>query len=341
MVWLLGLMVAGLGAIFSDEGREPLVVIVELSVFALFGEIVSQVVRLRRPETISRPIPLNAKPPDGAIGTAKLRGVRGEANSVDATFQKFVSIDQETTPAPRETRELPALWGRAAIVSLFVGRDGKRWSDKEIAEAHKSIERAGLWIEREASRWNAPVNIEVAETYFETMEEKDEDVEIGFVSEPDGVAPLERHAGTKALVEFSRAAARLGFVDAGDLTTKIEARIDADVCVWLLHERRGGRSFALPKDESSLPGVALAVCYAREANFPEPLKRAPFADPITFVHEIFHLFGATDKYGVSLSEYPPKSVTSRDVMRLDYESLDRLRVDRLTAAEIGWVDFKN
>ena len=61
---------------------------------------------------------------------------------------------------------------------------------------------------------------------------------------------------------------RLGFADASDLTTIIEARIDADICVWLLHERRAGRSFALPRDESKLPGVALAVCYGAKPISP-------------------------------------------------------------------------
>ena len=201
-VWFVGLSVAGLGAILSDEGREPLVVVVELIVFALLGEIAAQLA-LESQEPASRAIPKDAKPPDGAIETAKLRGVRGEPNSSDPRFNKFVEIYHEPIVATRPIRELPAFLGRAAIVSLFVGRDGKRWSDNEIADAHRSIERAGRWIEREAIRWNAPVNIEIAEIYFEIMGQENEDVEIGFVAEPDGDAPLEMGAETKALVEFS------------------------------------------------------------------------------------------------------------------------------------------
>jgi hypothetical protein len=83
--------------------------------------------------------------------------------------------------------------------------------------------------------------------------------------------------------------------------------------------------------------VCLAVCYAREASFTEPVVRAPGPDPVTFVHELLHLFGATDKYGVPLSEFPPGAVTACDVMRLDRTRLARLHVDPLTAAEIGWV----
>ena len=57
---------------------------------------------------------------------------------------------------------------------------------------------------------------------------------------------------------------------------------------------------------------------------------------MTVVHELFHLFGASDKYGIPLRSFPPKSVTDRDVMRLDSETLSRLRVDPATAAEVGW-----
>ena len=79
-----------------------------------------------------------------------------------------------------------------------------------------------------------------------------------------------------------------------------------------------------------------AVSYAREANFPEPLRHPPYTDPVTIVHELLHLFGASDKYGVSLRSFPPKSVTTREIMRLDEPSLSRSRIDPLTAAEIGW-----
>lgn len=339
ILWTIGLIVIGLGASLADEGRRPLVWIVELLLFAAIAEIGAQVERLFRIKSVERAIPPGARPADGAVETVPIRGVYGEPNSVDPKFRRFVSIVEEDVSPFRENPESACLLGRATLISVFNGRDGRRWTAAEIADAHRSIERAGRWIEREAARWNAPVNLEVAETYFETIEDREDDVEIGFVSEPDGDAPMERHAATKALIEFSRASARLGFADAGDLTARIAARIDADIRIWLFHERRAGRSFALPGDESPLPGVAIAVCHAREANFPEPLKRPPFVDPVTLVHEILHLFGATDKYGVPLSKYPPKTVGPRDVMRLEFESLDRLKVDRLTAAEIGWTDW--
>jgi hypothetical protein len=48
-------------------------------------------------------------------------------------------------------------------------------------------------------------------------------------------------------------------------------------------------------------------------------------------------FGATDKYDVvSFEGFPAEAVTERDVMRLGYRRLKQLRIDPLTAAEIGW-----
>jgi hypothetical protein len=132
-------------------------------------------------------------------------------------------------------------------------------------------------------------------------------------------------------------AASLGSRDAADLFARINARVAADVHVWLLHPRRAGRSFAVPIHQSPLAGVGLALCYARESSFPEVLDGTPYTDPVTVVHELLHLFGATDKYGVSLQSFPPHSVTSREVMLLYESSLSRLRVDPQTAAEIGWV----
>jgi hypothetical protein len=63
----------------------------------------------------------------------------------------------------------------------------------------------------------------------------------------------------------------------------------------------------------------------------------PRSDPVTYAHELLHLFGASDKYDVSsLQGFPAGSVTERDIMRTGRRRLDRLRIDPLTAEEIGW-----
>ena len=57
---------------------------------------------------------------------------------------------------------------------------------------------------------------------------------------------------------------------------------------------------------------------------------------MTVAHEFLHLFGATDKYNVSLDAFPRGTVTDRDIMRLTSERLSRLRIDLGTATEVGW-----
>ncbi len=223
------------------------------------------------------------------------------------------------------------------MVSLFVGRDGKAWSIDELIKAHRALRRAGAWIEREAIRWQVPVNLDLAECFFATVEE-DTDREVA-IFRPDewGDAGLpDPDAESRILGILSRSASQLGFVDPVDLLGRIGRRIEADQIVWLLHVRRAGKSIALPSDATGIPGVAVAVCYAREDDFEAPMAGPPFADPITFVHELMHLFGASDKYDVSLASFPRGTVSERDIMVLGIESLSRLHVDPLTAVEIGW-----
>jgi hypothetical protein len=315
----------------------PGVLVLGWALVGIAGEVVA-LVRAARARPSGR-TPIDPRPADGEVGLAPMRGVRAEPNARDGRFRRFVATEGDGPPAAEglsRARRSPPLVGRVVLLSVFIGRDGRGWSDEEIARAHAAMERAGRWVEREAIRWGAAVNLELADTYFAVDDPEPDDVEVTFVPQGDEVGPFEARAATKALIDTSRAAARLGFRDAADWLARINPRVEADHRVWLLHPRRGGRSLAVPLDDTELAGVSLAVCYAREASFPEPLAGPPFTDPVTVVHELLHLFGATDKYGVSLRSFAPRTVTSRDVMRLNESALSRLRIDPATAREIGW-----
>ena len=294
--------------------------------------------------TLPTPKPRDTRPADGEVGVAPLAGVRADPNPKAPEFRRFEAVEPGPGEAPVRSvrfwdRRFPPLLGRVVLVSTFTGHDGRDWSVEEIAAAHRALRRAGVWIEREAIRWGAAVNVDLADTYFAALIEES-GLHAVAIPPPDWAVDEEGRdrpdENAEAIALLSRAAARLGFADAVDLTARIGRRIEADHLVWLLHPRRAGGSFAVPSDLSGLPGVTLAVCYAREESLPGPLDRPPFPDPITFVHELLHIFGAMDKYDEPLSSFPRGSVTDRDVMRLDFESLSRLRVDPLTAAEIGW-----
>ena len=80
--------------------------------------------------------------------------------------------------------------------------------------SHASLLRAGRWIDARLIRWQAPVNVVLADTYFLVDDDTPDDVEITFVPEGDDVGPFEADAVTKALIDSSRAARALGFRDA-------------------------------------------------------------------------------------------------------------------------------
>ena len=338
--WLVGL-VAAFGLAFRLVpvpwlGVGLLVVLIGLLAAGLLFEVVA----LARGRRVAQepPVPVDTRQADGTVDVVPLIGARGDVVGRDSRFRRFrgFSAEDPGEPGRQVLHAPPPLRGRVVLVSVFIGRDGTDWSAAEIARAHAALTRAGEWIERQAIRWQAPVNVALAETYFATSDDHAEDVEVTFVPEGQGAGPFEADATVKAVAAFSRAARSLGFRDAVDLTARAGRRVEADALVWLIHPRRAGRSHAVRHDDDTPPGVALAVCYAREANFPEPLAGPPFVDPVTVAHELMHLFGATDKYGVPLRTFPPRSVTDRDVMCLNFETLSRLRVDMLTAEEIGW-----
>lgn len=341
-IWAIGLLItSGLVAALASDGRTRDLVfpvaLLALAACALSAEAAS-LWALARTSKRSTPPP-GAKPADGVVEVIPMASVEGEPNPASPRFRRFSRLG----PRPGEpalVRRLPdsrpALLGRVALISVFVGRDGSAWTDEEIVRGHAALERAGLWIEREAARHGARANIGLADAYFQVEDPEVDDVEVAFANEGDDVGPMEAHASTKAVVAASRAAATLGFADVVDLIGRVDRRVDADARVWLFHVRRAGRSLAIPAAECEVTGVGLAVCFSREASFPEPLAGSARVDPTTVVHELLHLFGATDKYGVALRSFRPGSVSSRDIMRLNHDQLARMTIDPLTASEVGW-----
>jgi hypothetical protein len=194
----------------------------------------------------------------------------------------------------------------------------------------------GRWIEREAARWGAPVNVELVDVYLRADDPEPETVELVTSLDPFENVIDEANADIRALASASRAAKRLGFSDLADLIARVDPLADHDLTVWFLHILRAGRSSAVPNDRLQFPGVAVALCYGRESSASAPLVGLPYVDPVTLCHELMHLFGASDKYGTRLASFPAGVVTSRDIMRLDQSRLTQLRVDPLTASEVGW-----
>lgn len=316
--------------------------IVGLGLLVLIAEVVRMIVRANRRAKAASAAPRAAKVDNPPAGIVPLSLEPKEPNLRDPKRARYVgpfSRDEATTdrPAMPWTRTAsPPMRGRVVLVSMFVGADGRWWTDSEIARQLDSLERAARWMEKQAGRYGERVGVGLADVYFSVEGEATPDVAIGF--EPEGMdfGPYEQGSAVRALTLMSRAAAELGFQDAVDFVQEIRARLPDSTPVWLLHVRQAGRSLAVPLDLTELEGVSLALCFAREASFTEPISRPPVPDPATLAHEVLHLFGASDKYGTPLSAHAPGSVTHRDIMRLDYDRLEQLRVDPLTARELGW-----
>ena len=279
----------------------------------------------------------DGRPADGEVPIVRISGIESVPNEEDPRVRTFARFETgPPTCSPRPSRRVSPLLGRIGLFQLFVGRDGGRWSDREVVEAYRSLERMGRWIEREARRFDALVNLEIAEVYFRAEDAEEEDVAIVVSNDAYETVMDEADADLKGIAAAGRAAKALGSRDLNELIEKTSSLRDFDTTVWFVHLMRAGRSSAITADHVSFACAGLALCYAREAAFSERLVGIPFVDPTTLAHEMLHLFGATDKYGTSLKRFPPGTVTRNDIMRLDETRLNRVRIDPLTASEVGW-----
>lgn len=288
----------------------------------------------------AEPRPPVDNPPSGVVG---LPFEPVEPNPASPRHARYLGPfrDADRTPdrpgMPWRRTPCPPLRGRAVLVSLFLGADGRGWGDDEVARHLASLERAARWMEEEAGRYGVEVGVGVADVYFSVDGETSEEVDIQVAQSGGEVGLFEADMGVRAITLMSRAAASLGFRDAVDFVQEVSARLPGATVAWLLHLRLAGRSYAVPLDRTDLEGISLAFCHARQANFTEPLIRPPVPRAAVLAHEVLHLFGAQDKYGWPLSHFRPGGVTGRDVMRLESERLSDLRVDPLTAMEVGWL----
>lgn len=284
-------------------------------------------------------VPLRwTEPADGEIGLAEVADVSSAESIELGEFRQFESLRIERPPIGVQPRHpTPPLLGRVAIVTVLVGRDGRSWQPAEIRSTLNEVTRAARWIALQAKHRAVPLRLELGRVFFvadDPMPGGSQEFSFGY--QGDELVPGGPGLVVEELGSFSRASAQLGFADAAEMVEVIGQRIDADAIAWILSPMRSGLSFAIRASDDHLQGVGLAVCYPRLSSFSSRLRGPVASDPATIAHEVLHLFGAEDKYGRPLGGKDGRGVTSRDVMRLDSPRLSRLRIDDLTAAEIGW-----
>ncbi|WP_337174347.1 hypothetical protein [Paludisphaera sp.] len=323
---------------------DPVFLLLGALVVAIIASIIVAIERLRRAARVAANARRSRTPIENPpAGIVELPFERTEANPDNPRHSRYVGPfrDEDRTPdrpgMPWRRTPCPPLRGRVVLVSLFVGADGRGWSDAEVARHLASLGRAARWMEEEAGRYGVEAGVGIADVYFAVEGETAEEVDILVAQSGGEVGLFEANMGVRAITLMSRAAAALGFRDAVDFVQEVAARLPGATVAWLLHLRLAGRSYAVPLDHTDLEGISLAFCHARQANFTEPLIRPPAPRAAVMAHEVLHLFGAQDKYGWPLSHFRG-GVTHSDVMRLESERLSDLSVDPLTASELGWLD---
>jgi hypothetical protein len=210
-------------------------------------------------------------------------------------------------PEPAESR----LLGRVVMASVFLGRDGRAWQPEEIRSVIRALERAVTWLVSEADAWGASVRFEILREVAigtDASPRRPHALEYGLQENESTLFDAEE--SSELLRAASVVAARLGFRDFPTLAAVIAARLGADHVVWFLHNLSQGQSHYLDPAHTGVPGLRVAACYAREDEPATHWAGPVFADPATYVHELLHAFGATDKYGGSTRRYPRGEVSS-------------------------------
>jgi uncharacterized membrane protein len=336
--WLLaaGFILAVVMALPIDDDARGLAFILALAAGFLLL-IAVELFRARLRHADAEFVAALEDPADGVVEIRRLPAARTVPNEVNPVWARFeASSDGAEDTIARPWPATNGLRGRWILVSIFVGKYGTDWQGEEIDRVLKALERAARWVEREAKRFHAPVNLEICATYIEARDEIEESVAIGFQPEGRGHGPFAPESPGFALASASRAVAKAGFDDLIHCLSCFRDRLNPSSVVPFIHLRQAGRSHATVARELPVPPPGIAVCYADYADFPEPLERGVQADALTYAHEMLHLFGASDKYGFGARAFDRSQVSERDVMLLAENQLVRTRIDPMTAGEIGW-----
>ncbi len=282
--------------------------------------------------------PRDLSPPDGEVGLVWVPGFEIKPNEVDPRVGLLVQpVVISPLALAEEAAPVVPLLGKVVIITIFIGRDDASWTDTEIAGCLGSVVTAGRWIEAEAIRWGVPLNLELATAYLVGDDASERPTELALGS--DGQVDDTSVEATRRMIRsIMQVLHPVGFDRPSELLEVVKQRLGADAVVGLVHPRSAGRSFVYSHNLSEVRLAAgLAICYPRYADHDTTLTRKPPAtDPTTIAHELLHLFDATDKYDVPLSRFAKREVTRRDIMRLERNTLSHLRIDQLTAREIGW-----
>ena len=202
------------------------------------------------------------------------------------------------------------LQGQVLIGHLFLATSRRLWNQDEIHEVLTRVNEATGWIEKQAVNYKLEVKI----THW-------------VFPEPYGAldVPVPEHRNHyKFKSEFEQA------LRPAMIAVRQQARESgsANTCM-MVHVLDEIRSYAVPvyigRYDAAQDGLEYCVC-GKDDN------------SAAYAHEILHLFGADDYYAEhykKLQEY--RGELFRRSIMFATKSLDGVRVDELTAQNIGWL----
>ncbi len=195
----------------------------------------------------------------------------------------------------RERGDCRTLTGDIIITILFVDEPGNPWTDEARQEAKESHNEAVYTIYEQAESYGA--SLDVRYIYLDTSISSPKE----WSGDPAQTEEALKNASLPTLNEYAQ---------------WVRTTYDVKEAPILLCFNRSGRHFAMPTENET--GGEYAVIYGTDDNFD---------------HELYHLFGAIDLYGESVSpiagKYWPESVML---------AAGECWVDPLNAFLMGWTE---
>jgi hypothetical protein len=197
-----------------------------------------------------------------------------------------------------DTGSARTLRGRIGVGHVFLNEAGERyWTKKRVAAAMERAERASRWIERRAA--GVGVDLELVDKVLSTRQTLPE---LSIESIEEAIA--------------------------GDAVAYSSEARQLDGCCLMVHVPYHSGSYALPDRLGLQLDLPVEWCLV-----------TVHAMAGVMAHELLHLFGADDHYWsrTDFEHEAKRSLIGRSVMFNPEQPLSELRVDGVTAQNIGWI----
>lgn len=203
------------------------------------------------------------------------------------------------------------LRGNVLIGHVFLDNLEHAWDENSVREVWEKVCAATSWLEQQAATYN--IQVRIVNRFLD-------DIKISF---DRSIPTHENHCQFKRDFEAVLQPAMMRLTDHVSSST-----VKPDNYCLLVHVLEDVRSYAVPVRvgmENAERNVEYCVC-------------ARHVGSGGYVHEILHLFGADDFYAEfhkKLQDYRREFL--KGSIMFSAESLDYVRVDEVTAQNIGWL----